>query len=86
MGKTRVHNRNHTVHFARTKAYICNRYIRQAIAFENFGDNNKATMCLECGLRVLAVQNNKEPAEQPKKVGNQTGCFSGEYYSIAATS
>ena len=81
-----MRNRNPTVHFARTKAYICNRYIHQAIAFERLGDNDKATMCLKRGLRVLALQNIKELTEQLKKVGNQTRCFNGEYYSIAGTS
>ena len=67
-----MRNCNHIVHLARTKAYICNRYIRQAVAFEKLGDNENATMCLERGLRVPAVQNNKDLTEQLKKVGNQT--------------
>ena len=67
-----MRNRIHTVHFARVEAYICNRYIRQAVAFEKLGDNDKETMCLERGLRVPALQNNKELTEQLKKLGNQT--------------
>ena len=67
-----MQNRNHTVRFARIKAYICNRYIRQAVALEKLGDNGKASMCLERGLRVPALQTNKGLTEQLKRVGNQT--------------
>ena len=65
-----MRNRNHTVRFARTKAYICNRYIRQAVALEKLGDTGKARTCLKRGLRVPALQQNKGLTEQLKKVGN----------------
>ena len=67
-----MQNHNHDSSFLQIKAYIWNRYIRQAVAWQKLGDHGKAKQCLERGLRVPALRNNKRLTEKLKEVENQT--------------